>query len=82
MSVQTTPITERQLDLITRAHCDAGGLIEPLLALKGGAKLKMIASLASRHLIEQVDGQWCKTACKTFQISGVISVQKLPPWVV
>lgn len=24
----------------------------------------------------------CKTACKTFQISGVISVQKLPPWVV
>ena len=26
--------------------------------------------------------QLCKTACKTFQISGVISVQKLPPWVV
>ena len=26
--------------------------------------------------------QICKTACKTFQISGVISVQKLPPWVV
>ena len=26
--------------------------------------------------------QECKTACKTFQISGVISVQKLPPWVV
>ena len=48
MSVQTTPITERQLDLITRAHCDAGGLIEPLLTLKGGAKLKMIASLAQR----------------------------------
>ena len=33
MSAQTTPITERQLDLITRAHCDAGGLIEPLLDL-------------------------------------------------
>lgn len=48
MSAQTTPITERQLDLITRAHCDANGLIEPLLALKGGAKLKMIASLAQR----------------------------------
>lgn len=44
MSAQTTPITERQLELITRAHCDAGGLIEPLLTLKGGAKLKMIAS--------------------------------------
>ena len=26
--------------------------------------------------------QECKTACKTFQVSGVISVQKLPPWVV
>ena len=58
MSAQTTPITERQLDLITRAHCDAGGLIEPLLALKGGAKLKMIASLAQRGLIEQQGGQW------------------------
>ena len=55
---QTHPITERQLDLITRAHCDAGGLIEPLLTLKGGAKLKMIASLAQRGLIEQSDGQW------------------------
>lgn len=28
------------------------------------------------------DALMCKTACKTFQISGVISVQKLPPWVV
>ena len=35
---------KNQLDLITRAHCDANGLIEPLLELKGGAKLKMIAS--------------------------------------
>ena len=58
MSAQTTPITERQLDLITRAHCDANGLIEPLLDLKGGAKLKMIASLAQRGLIEQQGGQW------------------------
>ena len=48
MSAQNHPITERQLDLITRAHCDASGLIEPLLELKGGAKLKMIASLAQR----------------------------------
>ena len=29
-----------------------------------------------------MDVVYCKTACKTFQISGVISVQKLPPWVV
>jgi hypothetical protein len=58
MAKQVQPITERQLDLITRAHGDAGGLIEPLLTLKGGAKLKMIASLAQRDLIAQVAGQW------------------------
>lgn len=58
MPAQTAPITERQLDLITRAHCDASGLIEPLLTLKGGAKLKMIASLAQRGLIAQTDSQW------------------------
>ena len=28
MSAQTSPLTERQLDLITRAHGDAAGLIE------------------------------------------------------
>lgn len=70
MSNQIAPITERQLDLITRAHCDAGGLIEPLLELKGGAKLKMIASLASRHLIEQADGQWRITRAAIAIIKG------------
>ena len=70
MSVQTTPITERQLDLITRAHCDAGGLIEPLLDLKGGAKLKMIASLGQRGLIEQRDGQWRLTSAAIAIVQG------------
>lgn len=70
MSNQIAPITERQLDLITRAHCDANGLIEPLLELKGGAKLKMIASLASRHLIEQADGQWHLTPTAIAIIKG------------
>ena len=80
MSVQTTPITERQLDLITRAHCDAGGLIEPLLALKGGAKLKMIASLAQRGLIEQVDGQWRITHAAIAIIKGEAQPEDvLPP---
>ena len=80
MSVQTTPITERQLDLITRAHCDANGLIEPLLALKGGAKLKMIASLASRHLIEQTDGQWRLTRSAIAIIKGDAKPEDvLPP---
>ena len=34
------------------------------------------------NCIEIINPQSCKTACKTFQVSGVISVQKLPPWVV
>ncbi len=79
MSAQTTPITERQLDLITRAHCDAGGLIEPLLALKGGAKLKMIASLASRHLIEQTDGQWRITGAAIAIIKGEAQPEDVLP---
>ena len=80
MSAQTTPITERQLDLITRAHCDAGGLIEPLLELKGGAKLKMIASLAQRGLIEQMDGQWRITRAAIAIIKGEAQPEDvLPP---
>ncbi len=82
MSAQTTPITERQLDLITRAHCDAGGLIEPLLELKGGAKLKMIGSLAQRGLIEQMDGQWRITRAAIAIIKGDAQPEDvLPPTV-
>lgn len=70
MSNQIAPITERQLELITRAHFDADGLIEPLLELKGGAKLKMIASLAQRRLIEQTQGQWRITRVAIVIIKG------------
>ena len=80
MPSQTTPITERQLDLITRAQCDAGGLIEPLLDLKGGAKLKMIASLAQRGLIEQREGQWRLTPAAIAIIKGNTKPEDvLPP---
>ena len=79
MSNQIAPITERQLDLITRAHCDANGLIEPLLELKGGAKLKMIASLASRHLIEQADGQWRITRTAIAIIKGDAKPEEVLP---
>lgn len=79
MSAQTTPITERQLDLITRAHCDAGGLIEPLLDLKGGAKLKMIASLAQRGLIEQREIQWRLTPVAIAIIKGEAQPQEVLP---
>lgn len=73
MSKQIAPITERQLELITRAHCDADGLIEPFLKLKGGAKLKMIASLANRSLISQIDGQWRITRTAIAIIKGEAS---------
>jgi len=79
MSAQTTPITERQLDLITRAHCDANGLIEPLLELKGGAKLKLIASLAQRGLIEQRDGQWRITPAAIAIIKGEAQPEDVLP---
>ena len=82
MSNQIAPITERQLDLITRAHCDANGLIEPLLELKGGAKLKMIASLTQRGLIEQMDGQWRITGAAIAIIKGEAQPEDvLPPTV-
>lgn len=79
MSNQIAPITERQIDLITRAHCDAKGLIEPLLELKGGAKLKMIASLASRNLIEQVEGQWRLTRTAIAIIKGEAKPEEVLP---
>ncbi|MEW5890354.1 MAG: DUF3489 domain-containing protein [Pseudomonadota bacterium] len=66
----TTSLTERQLNLITRAHRDTNGLIEPLLELKGGARLKMITSLAQRGLIEQMDGQWRLTRAALALIKG------------
>jgi len=79
MSNQIAPITERQLDLITRAHCDANGLIEPLLELKGGAKLKMIASLASRNLIEQAEGQWRLTRTAIAILKGEAKPEEVLP---
>ena len=79
MSHQTAPITERQLDLITRAHLDSNGLIEPLLKLKGGAKLKMIASLAQRALIEQVDSQWRLTPAAVAIVKGEATAQEALP---
>lgn len=78
MSKQTTPITERQLDLITRAHLDCQGLIEPLLNLKGGAKIRMLTSLAQRGLIEQVDGQWRITPAAIAIVKGETLAEDVP----
>jgi hypothetical protein len=82
MPAQIQPITERQLDLITRAHRSTGGLIEPLLELKGGAKLKLIASLAQRGLIEQQGGQWCLSPAAIAIIKGEAQPEDaMPPTV-
>lgn len=69
---KSAALTERQLDLITRAHLDSNGLIEPLLKLKGGAKLKMIASLSQRGLIAQVGGQWRITPTAQSIVKGEV----------
>jgi DNA-binding MarR family transcriptional regulator len=82
MPAQTTPITERQRALITRAQRDTGGLIEPLLDLKGGAKLKMIAALVQRGLIEQHNGQWHITRAARAIATGEAQPEDvLPPTV-
>ncbi len=82
MPAQTTPITDRQRELITRAYHEEGGLIEPLLDLKGGAKLKMIASLAQRGLIEQQGDQWRLTSAAIAIIKGEAQPEDvLPPTV-
>ena len=59
MTTATRPLTERQHELVMTAYCETDGLIEPLLSITGGAKLRMISSLEQRGMIEQVDGQWC-----------------------
>lgn len=59
MTTATRPLTERQHELVMTAYCETDGLIEPLLSITGGAKLRMISSLEQRGMIEQIDGQWC-----------------------
>ena len=46
------------------------------------AELAQVFTLPWSAYVRLLVVKHCKTACKTFQISGVISVQKLPPWVV
>ncbi len=65
---------------------------QPVIAYFESVTLATKPLVASASVIVALKGDFatattlvdvcCKTACKTFQISGVISVQKLPPWVV
>lgn len=80
MNESITPITERQLNLITRAHRETQGFIEPLLTLKGGAKLITLKHLNTRGLIESIDGQWRITPVAIAIIKGEAQPQDvLPP---
>lgn len=47
-----------------------------------GIRQRVLSDSELQVLLPWLRTSGCKTACKTFQISGVISVQKLPPWVV
>lgn len=58
MPAQTQTLTERQLELLTKAAQESDGFIEPHLHLKGGVKVRMIDFFAARGLIIQVDGRW------------------------
>ena len=69
MTEQTT-LTERQLELITKAETDHDGLIEPLLDLKGGAKVKMIGALSRRGLIQKQDNLWRTSALAQSIVRG------------
>lgn len=64
-----TTLTDRQRELIARAHA-ADGCIEPWLEIKGGARLKMIEALAKRGLIEQTDGHWRLTQAAIALLQG------------
>ena len=70
MSAQTQILTERQLELLTKAAQESDGCIEPHLHLKGGVKVRMIDFFAARGLIAQVGGQWRLTTSAYSVVQG------------
>jgi len=56
MTTQIPPITERQLDIITRAM-ETDGLVLPHIDVKGGARIKVIEAMMKRNLVEEVEAQ-------------------------
>ena len=78
MSTQIHPISERQLELLTKAHADSQGLIEPHLQLKGGVKLRTLGFLSQRGLIAQSEGQWRITPAAEALIEGGRSAKDTP----
>ena len=70
MPAQTQVLTERQLELLTKAAQESDGCIEPHLHLKGGVKVRMIDFFAARGLIAQVNGQWQITSAARAIVEG------------
>ena len=70
MSAQTQVLTERQLELLTKAAQESDGCIEPHLHLKGGVKVRMIDFFAARGLIAQVGGLWRLTPTAYSVVQG------------
>jgi len=70
MPAQTQVLTERQLELLTKAAQESDGCIEPHLHLKGGVKVRMIDFFAARGLIAQVGGQWRLTPTAYSVVQG------------
>ena len=70
MPAQTQVLTERQLELLTKAAQESDGFIEPHLHLKGGVKVRMIDFFAARGLIVQVGGQWRLTPSAYSVVQG------------
>ena len=70
MPAQTQVLTERQLELLTKAAQESDGCIEPHLHLKGGVKVRMIDFFAARGLIAQVGGQWRLTPSAYSVVQG------------
>ena len=70
MPAQTQVLTERQLELLTKAAQESDGCIEPHLHLKGGVKVRMIDFFAARGLIAQVGCQWRLTTSAYSVVQG------------
>lgn len=69
MPAQTQVLTERQLELLTKAAQESDGLLSRI-CISGGVKVRMIDFFAARGLIVQVGGQWRLTPSAYSVVQG------------
>jgi hypothetical protein len=70
MGKQKKKITDRQMNLLTRAHKEHKGMIEPLLEIRSGNRLRTINRLARMGLVEKNEGKWLITQMAKAVIKG------------